>query len=91
MTLKLVSIFSGVGGIDTGFHAAGFDTIFANDNWQNACDSFKKNYPKAEVIYSSIADVDFKAVKEKYGPIDGLVGGPPCPPFSKSRFHRTDK
>ena len=91
MTLKLVSIFSGVGGIDTGFHAAGFDTIFANDNWQNACDSFKKNYPKVEVICSSIADVDFKAVKEKYGPIDGLVGGPPCPPFSKSRFYRTDK
>lgn len=42
MKLKLVSVFSGVGGIDTGFHAAGFDTIFANDNWQNACDSFKK-------------------------------------------------
>lgn len=88
---KIVSIFSGVGGIDCGFHQAGFNTIFANDNWQIACDSFKLNYPEAEVKCASIADVDFKIIKEKYGPIDGLVGGPPCPPFSKSRFYRTDK
>ena len=31
---NIVSIFSGVGGIDCGFHQAGFNTIFANDNWQ---------------------------------------------------------
>ena len=24
-------------------------------------------------------------------PVDLLAGGPPCPPFSKSRFYRTDK
>lgn len=39
---KIVSIFSGVGGIDSGFKNAGFKTIFANDNWDNACESFKK-------------------------------------------------
>lgn len=83
---KIVSIFSGVGGIDCGFHQAGFNTIFANDNWQIACDSFKLNYPEAEVKCASIADVDFKIIKEKYGPIDGLVGGPPCPPFQNLVF-----
>ena len=88
MKPKIVSIFSGVGGIDTGFSHAGFQTVFANDNWQNACDSFKANYPDAEVVCASIADVDFKEIKKKYGDIDGLVGGPPCPPFSKSRFSR---
>ena len=87
MIPKIVSIFSGVGGIDAGFHAAGFETVFANDNWSKACDSFKANYPKSEVVCASIADIDFKTVKEKYGQIDGLVGGPPCPPFSKSRFY----
>ena len=91
MSPKLVSIFSGVGGIDTGFHQAGFTTVYANDNWHNACDSFKANYPDAEVVCASIAEIDFKVIKEKYGEIDGLVGGPPCPPFSKSRFYRTDK
>lgn len=91
MKPKIVSIFSGVGGIDTGFHSAGFDTVFANDNWEVACNSFKANYPNTEVVCSSIADIDFNGIREKYGPIDGLVGGPPCPPFSKSRFYRTDK
>ena len=91
MKPKIVSIFSGVGGIGTGFGLAGFQTVFANDNWKNACDSFKANYPDAEVICSSIADVDFREIKKKYEEIDGLVGGPPCPPFSKSRFYRTDK
>ena len=62
MKPKIVSIFSGVGGIDTGFHDAGFETVFANDNWKVACDSFKANYPNAEVICSSIADVDFKSI-----------------------------
>lgn len=88
---RIVSIFCGAGGIDCGFREAGFNTIFANDNWQIACDSFKENYPNAEVVCGSIADIDFKGVKKKYGDIDGLVGGPPCPPFSKSRFYRTDK
>ena len=50
MKPKIVSIFSGVGGIDTGFRDAGFETVFANDNWKVACDSFKANYPNAEVI-----------------------------------------
>lgn len=88
---NIVSIFSGAGGIDCGFKQAGFNTIFANDNWEPACQSFSKNYPEAEVYCGSIVDVDFKAIKDKYGQIDGLVGGPPCPPFSKSRFYRTEK
>lgn len=88
---KIVSIFSGAGGIDCGFHQAGFDTVFANDNWKPACDSFTRNYPEAEVYCGSIVDVDFTAIRKKHGQIDGLVGGPPCPPFSKSRFYRTEK
>lgn len=91
MKPKIVSIFSGVGGIDTGFSLAGFQTVFANDNWQIACDSFKANFPNAEVVCASIADVDFHIIKDKYNDIDGLVGGPPCPPFSKSRFYRLEK
>ena len=91
MSPKIVSIFSGVGGIDLGFHLAGFNTVFANDNWDVACGSFKKNFPESEVKCCSIADIDFKAIKQKHGHIDGLIGGPPCPPFSKSRFYRTEK
>ena len=91
MKPTIVSIFSGVGGIDFGFEKAGFQTVFASDIWDKACESLKANFPKAEIDCDSIENIDFKKLKKKYKEIDGLVGGPPCPPFSKSRFYRKEK
>lgn len=88
---KIVSLFSGGGGIDLGFHKAGFETVFATDIWSTACETLKVNYPKAEVECNCIEGIDFKRVKQTHGKIHGLVGGPPCPAFSKSRFYRTEK
>lgn len=91
MIPKIVSVFSGVGGIDFGFEKAGFETVFATDIWPKACESLKENFPRAEIVCDSIEKIDFKEVKKKYRTIAGLVGGPPCPPFSKSRFYRKEK
>lgn len=91
MKPKIVSIFSGVGGIDAGFHQAGFETVFATDIWDVACRSLQLNFPDAEVVCDDIVNIDFHKIKEKHQTIQGLVGGPPCPPFSKSRFYRTEK
>lgn len=91
MKPKIVSVFSGVGGIDLGFERAGFETVFASDIWSKACDSLKANFPNTEIVCDSIENVDFKTIKKKHKNIDGLVGGPPCPPFSKSRFYRKEK
>ncbi len=91
MKPKIVSIFSGVGGIDLGFEKAGFETVFASDIWDKACQSLKENFPKCEVVCDDIANIDFRKIKKKHKVIDGLVGGPPCPPFSKSRFYRKEK
>jgi DNA (cytosine-5)-methyltransferase 1 len=88
---KIVSIFSGVGGIDFGFEKAGFQTVFASDIWNRACESLRENFPKCEVKCDDIVNIDFKKIRSKHGEIDGLVGGPPCPPFSKSRFYRKEK
>lgn len=91
MRPKIVSVFSGVGGIDSGFEKADFEIVFASDIWDIACKALKKNFPNTEVICDNIKNIDFKKVKEKHKVIDGLVGGPPCPPFSKSRFYRKEK
>jgi len=91
MKPKIVSIFSGVGGIDFGFEKAGFETVFASDIWDRACESLKVNFPKTEIVCDTIENIDFKKIKQTYKEIDGLVGGPPCPPFSKSRFYRKEK
>jgi DNA (cytosine-5)-methyltransferase 1 len=91
MRPKIVSIFSGAGGIDLGFDKAGFETVFASDIWSKACETLAINFPDAEVVCDSIVNLDFRRIKVEHGPIDGLVGGPPCPPFSKSRFYRVEK
>jgi DNA (cytosine-5)-methyltransferase 1 len=91
MKPKIVSVFSGVGGIDFGFEKAGFETIFASDIWDRACESLKANFPNSEIICDTIENIDFKKIKKTHKEIDGLVGGPPCPPFSKSRFYRKEK
>ena len=88
---KIVRIFSGVGGIDFGFEEAGFQTVFASDIWDKACESLQVNFKNCEVVCDDIVNIDFKKIKSKHNEIDGLVGGPPCPPFSKSRFYRTEK
>jgi DNA (cytosine-5)-methyltransferase 1 len=87
----IVSSFSGAGGIDIGFDNAGFETIFASDIWDVATETLKKNFKNTEVVTANIEDIDFKKILDKYGYIDGFVGGPPCPPFSKSRFYRKEK
>lgn len=91
MKPKIVSIFSGVGGIDAGFEKQGFQTVFASDIWSVACESLALNYPAAQVACADIQEIDFTLIARQHGAIDGLVGGPPCPPFSKSRFYRTEK
>lgn len=47
---KVVSIFSGCGGLDLGFHMEGYDTVWANDFAEWACASFKRNF--GDVIHN---------------------------------------
>jgi DNA (cytosine-5)-methyltransferase 1 len=91
--MRCVSLFSGCGGLDLGLTHAGFDVVFATDLSERCAESHKVNFPDCNFVLSSVADLDeehFAAVLTD-GPIDLLAGGPPCPPFSKSRFYRTEK
>ena len=73
---KLVSLFSGIGGIDLGFEFAGFDTIWANDFDKHACETYRANVGK------QIVEGDIRLVKNQIPDHDVLVGGFPCQPFS---------
>lgn len=92
---KCISLFSGCGGLDIGFEAAGFKIAVATDIDETCAESYRLNRPKTPYIVGSIGKISteeiLKAAKLKRGEVDLLIGGPPCPAFSKSRFYRTDK
>ncbi len=88
---RVVSLFTGCGGLDLGFQKAGFETVFATDNWDIACKTFKKNNPECEVVCQDIRKINFLQLKQKLGQIDCLIGGPPCPPYSQTRHYLKEK
>ncbi|WP_337540431.1 DNA (cytosine-5-)-methyltransferase [Suilimivivens sp.] len=88
---KVVSLFSGAGGLDLGFKQAGFRTVYASDVWQLACDTLKENDMADEIYCGDVRSIDFFELKEKYGEIDCLIGGPPCPPYSQTRHYLIGK
>lgn len=88
---KVLSVFSGCGGIDLGFHKADFHLLLSIDNWKPACETLTSNGVSERVLCKDIREVDFKKELVGVGDIDCLIGGPPCPPYSKSRFYLKDK
>ncbi|MDE1768773.1 MAG: DNA cytosine methyltransferase [Candidatus Micrarchaeota archaeon] len=79
--LTLIDFFSGAGGFSEGFRQAGFDIIYATDNWKPATETFKYNNPDAEVVKADVLSLDASDVP--YG--DVVIGGPPCTEFSGSK------
>lgn len=91
---NVLSIFSGGGGIDCGFKNAGFTICFSTDFWSPACETLEKNKVGKKVVCDDIRNIKYEEELSEIGlslsDIDVLVGGPPCPAYSKSRFYRTD-
>ena len=87
--LKLISLFSGVGGLDFGFEAAGFHTRVALDFDHSACATLRLNrdWPLIEASIDAVSsDEILRTAGLRKGEADILIGGPPCQPFSKSGY-----
>lgn len=78
--MKVVSLFSGAGGLDLGFEKAGYDIVWANENDKSIQETFRHNFPKAILDTRSIADVPSGQIPEA----DGIIGGPPCQSWSEA-------
>lgn len=87
--LKAISLFSGIGGLDFGFEAAGFDTRVALEYDRHAASALRLNRRWGVIeddINAVSSDTIMKAANLKRGEADILIGGPPCQPFSKSSY-----
>jgi DNA (cytosine-5)-methyltransferase 1 len=87
--LNYISLFSGAGLFDIGFNSAGFKPVLSIDSNHDACESIKLNY-KHLVVNSRIENFQIAEYYNKKDikniDLDLLVGGPPCQPYSKSKY-----
>ncbi len=87
--LKAISLFTGIGGLDFGFEAAGFETAAAVEMDAVCCRTLRLNrrWPVIERNIHEVASKELLEVaKVNRGEADVLIGGPPCQPFSKSGY-----
>ncbi|HET6614086.1 MAG TPA: DNA cytosine methyltransferase [Kofleriaceae bacterium] len=86
----VLSLYSGAGGLDYGFEAAGFRTRAAIEMDGPCCQTLRANRPRWAIVEDDIHKVPTAAMLEAAhvgrGDIDVVIGGPPCQPFSKSGY-----
>ena len=73
--MRLISLFSGAGGLDKGFHNAGFRIVVANEFDSKICPTFKANFPDTHLIEGDVRVLTESAFPDR---ITGIIGGPPC-------------
>lgn len=84
---KILDLFCGAGGLSLGFEKAGFSVIKAIDidPWAIKTYNYNRKDKVAEVL--DIAEMTPDYLKS-LGPIDGIIGGPPCQGFSIANGQR---
>ncbi|MGJ7488765.1 DNA cytosine methyltransferase [Variovorax sp. ZT4R33] len=74
--IRVLSLFSGCGGMDFGVESAGGHVIFSNDVLTDACKTLEKYFPGADIRNEDIAGI------ATFPDADVVVGGYPCQSFS---------
>ena len=82
--MRVISLFSGAGGLDLGLIQSGNVVIWANDIDANAVATYRKNIGD-HIVCADIKDVQMKDIPDA---ADVVVGGFPCQGFSQANLLR---
>ena len=77
--VRTLDVFAGAGGLSVGLEQAGFDIVVGAEWDSDACETFAKAHPTADVIEGDVDAVSFVCWRDQ---VDVVVGGPPCQPWS---------
>jgi DNA (cytosine-5)-methyltransferase 1 len=73
-----IDLFAGAGGLSLGLEAAGTHVQCGFEWEEDACETYSKSHPTADVVQADISQLDFG----HWQGVDLVVGGPPCQPWS---------
>lgn len=79
--MKVISLFSGCGGLDLGFEKAGFEVPVANEFDPSIWETFEVNHPRTKLIRGDIRNIKASDFPKN---VDGIIGGPPCQSWSEA-------
>lgn len=87
--MKLISLFSGCGGLDLGFERAGFEIPVANEFDKTIWATFEANHKDTHLIRGDVRQVTLEDIAPflnlKDGEeLTGIIGGPPCQSWSEA-------
>lgn len=82
--IRTLSLFSGAGGLDIGFSDIGFDIVDSVEIERKFCDTLELNTGVGKRFENSKVNcIDIREFTgDNLGPIDFIIGGPPCQTFS---------
>ena len=87
---RVIDLFCGCGGISEGFcNTKRVKLIGAIDIDSAACDTYKLNFPNANVICGDINEITVESTG--FEDIDIIIGGPPCQGFSRLNYWDKDR
>lgn len=81
--MRVVSLFSGAGGLDLGFVKAGHQIIWANDLYEDAVETYRANLGN-HIICEDISQIPSDDIPN----CDIVIGGFPCQGFSVANMKR---
>lgn len=81
--MRVVSLFSGAGGLDLGFKMAGHDIVWANDLYEDAVHTYQKNIGN-HIVLEDVRNIPTDEIPD----CDIVIGGFPCQGFSVANTKR---